>query len=66
MRAEQKGLTITMVRGEPRLAFWRVEDLRDALKAASDVGLPVTSPRSVADKILGLLLPHLVDEEGEA
>ena len=66
MRAVARGVTITMGRGEPTLVLWRVQDLRKALKAADDMGLPLTSPRSVADRILRLLLPHLVDDEGEA
>ena len=66
MRAEQKGMAITMARGELSLVFWRVQDLWDPLKAAEGMGLPLTSPQSVADKILGLLLPHLVDVEGRA
>lgn len=41
------------VGGEPTLAFWRGGDLREALKAADDVGLALTCPRSVTDKILG-------------
>ena len=65
VRAEQKGVTIAMIRGEPTLVFRRVQDLREALKAADDMGLPFTSPRCVTDRILGLLLPHLVDDEGE-
>jgi len=58
-------MTIAMVGGEPTLVFWRVRDLSEALQAAHDMGLPLTSPRSVADTILGLLLPRLTDEQGE-
>ena len=65
MRAGQKGVTFTMVRGEPSLVFWRVQDLRKALEAADDMGLPLTCPRPVTDRVLGLLLPHLPDHEGE-
>ncbi len=54
------------VGGEPTLAFWRGGDLREALKAADDVGLALTCTRSVTDKILGLVFPDLVDGEGEA
>ena len=59
-------MTIAMVGGEPMLVFWRVRDLREALKATDDMGLALTCPRSVTDRILGLLLPHLVDGEGKA
>ena len=55
-----------MVGGEPTLVFWRVRDLREALKAADDTGLALTCPRSVTDRILSLLFPHLMDGEGEA
>ena len=58
-------LTIAMVGGKPTLVFWRVRDLSEALKAADDMGLPLTCPRSVADTILGLVLPHLADDGGE-
>lgn len=57
---------MAMVGGEPALVFWRAGDLREALKAADDVGLPLTCPRSVTDRILGLVFPNLVDGEGEA
>lgn len=60
-----RGITIAVVGGEPTLVFWRVRDLSEALQAAHDMGLPLTSPRSVADTILGLLLPRLTDERGE-
>lgn len=46
-----KGVTITMLAGEPTLVFWRVEDFRAALDASRDTGLPITSPRSVAKEI---------------
>ncbi|MDE0073568.1 MAG: hypothetical protein OXR82_08120 [Gammaproteobacteria bacterium] len=59
-------ITIAMAGGEPMLVFWRVRDLGEALKAAHDMGLPLTSPRSVADTILGPLVPHLADAPGEA
>ena len=55
-----------MVGGEPTFVFSRVQDLREALGAADDMGLPLTSPRSVADTILDLLLPRLADDDGEA
>lgn len=55
-----------MVGGEPTLVFWRARDLREALQAADDMGLALTCPRSVTDRILGLLFPHLVGGEGEA
>jgi len=55
-----------MVGGEPTLVFWRVQDLLEALKAADDMGLPVTSPKSVADTVLTrLLLFGLADAEDE-
>lgn len=54
-----------MVGGEPMLVLWRARDLLEALKAADDMGLPLTSPRSVADTILGLLLPPLADDGSE-
>ena len=60
-----RGITISMVGGEPTLVFWRVRDLLEALKAADDMGLSLTSPRSVADTILGLLLPRLADDGSE-
>jgi len=60
-----RGITISMVGGEPTLVFWRVRDLLEALKAADDMRLPLTSPRSVADTILGLLLPPLADDGNE-
>ena len=68
VRTVAKGVTITMVPGEPTLVLWRVQDLREALNATDDMGLrrPLASPRTVADKILRLLLPHLVDDESEA
>jgi len=47
------------------LVFRRVRDLREALKAANDMGLTLTCPRSVTDRVLGLLLPHLADDGGE-
>ena len=37
-------VTITMVGGEPAPVFWRVQDLREALEAAYDIRLPLTSP----------------------
>ena len=55
-----------MIGGEPTLAFWRVGDLPEALKAADDMGLALTCPRSVTERILRLLLPHLVNDESEA
>ena len=55
-------VTITMIRGEPTLVFWRVPDLREGLRAANDMGLALTCPRSVTDRIFGLL----VDDEREA
>ena len=61
-----RSMTMSMVGGEPMLVFWRVRDLREALEAADDMGLELTCPRSVTDRILGLVLPHLVDGEGEA
>ena len=60
-----RGITIAVVGGEPTLVFWRVRDLLEALKAADEMGLPLTSPRSVADTILGLLLPPLADDGSE-
>lgn len=62
----EKGTTIMMIRGEPTLVFWRLQDFREALKAADDMGLALTCPCAVADRIVDLLLPHLVDDEGEA
>jgi hypothetical protein len=59
-------MTMAMVGGEPMLVFWCVRDLDEALEAADDMGLALTCPRSVTDRILGLVLPHLVDGEGEA
>ncbi len=59
-------MTMSMVGGEPMLVFWRVRDLGEALEAADDMGLELTCPRSVTDRILGLVFPHLVDGEGEA
>ena len=53
-----------MVGGEPTLVFWRVQDLREALEPGNHRGLPLTHPRSVGNRILGLLLPHLADDGG--
>lgn len=50
---------MAMVGVEPTLVFWRGGDLVEALKAADDVGLALTCPRSVTDKILGLVFPDL-------
>ena len=36
---------------------------REALAVAGDIGLSLTSPRSVADTILGLLFPRLANDE---
>ncbi|MXX33723.1 MAG: hypothetical protein F4Z50_03065 [Gemmatimonadetes bacterium] len=58
-------ITIAMVGGEPMLVFWHVRDLREALETADDMGLTLTCPRSVTDRLLGLLLPHLADDGGE-
>ena len=58
-------VTITMVGGEPTPVFWRVQDLREALEAAYDIRLPLTSPRSVADKLLGLLFTSVTEDEGD-
>jgi len=60
--------TVALTRFAPRrslLVFRRVRDLREALKAANDMGLTLTCPRSVTDRVLGLLLPHLADDGGE-
>ena len=57
-------VTIAMVDGEPTPVFWRVQDLREALEAAYDVRLPLTSPRS-ADKLLGLLSTSVTEDEGD-
>ena len=59
-------LTIAMVGGEPTLVFWRVGDLPEALKAADDMGLALTCPRSVTERILGLVFPPFAEGEGEA
>ena len=59
-------MTMSMVGGEPMLVFWRVRDLGEALEAADDMGLALTCPRSVTDRILGLVFPRLVDGEVEA
>ena len=47
-----RGVTITMLDGEPTLVFWRVEDLLEGLDASRDMGLPVTSTRKVGDEIV--------------
>ena len=57
---------MSMVGGEPTLVCWRVGDLPDALKAADDMGLALTCPRSVTERILGVVFPRLVDREDEA
>ena len=59
-----KGVTLAMVAGEPMVVFWRREDFGAALAAAEDMGLPVTSPKSVEDELLRLLLPHLAQLDG--
>lgn len=66
MRAVAKGATITMVRGEPTLVCWCGRDLREVLKAEDNTDLALTCPGSVADRIVGWVLPRLVDDEGEA
>ena len=42
-----------------------LRDLREAPVAALDIGLPLPSPRFVADKLLGLLFDGLTDREGD-
>jgi len=39
-----RGVTITMVAGEPTLVFWRIEDVGKGLDVSRDMGLPLTSP----------------------
>ena len=56
---------MAMAGGEPTPIFWRVRDLPEALKAGDDMGLALVCPRSVTDRILGLVFHHLVDGEGE-
>ena len=58
-------VTITMVGGEPTPVFRRVPDLRNALAVDDDMGPPLTSPRSVAATIIGLLYSGLADDGGE-
>jgi hypothetical protein len=65
-RAVEKGTAITMVRGEPTRVFCSVQDLRKALKVADNIGLALMCLGSAADRIIGLLLLHIVDDEGEA
>lgn len=59
-------MTIALVGAEPTVVFWRVRDFGEALKATADMGLPPTRPRSVTDRIFGLLLPRLGDGAGES
>lgn len=59
-----RGVSIKMVGREPTLVVWRVQGLREGLKAAADTGLPRTNPQSVAVRVLGLLAPYLADNEG--
>ena len=61
-----KGVTITMVAGEPTLVFWRVEDYRAAMVASRETGLPMTSPDWVADEILERLRRWLTDPDLQA
>ena len=58
-----KCLTLTMQLGEPVLVFWRVGDLLEALRASREMGLPLTSPASVADEVTARLLRALEDPE---
>ena len=61
-----KGLTITMVAGEPTLVFWRVEDCLTALKASRETGLPITSPKKVTDEIYERFRRAVMDPDFEA
>ena len=60
-----RGVTIAMDAEEPALVVWRVEDLREALEAADDMGLPLTSPPDVADEIRVLVRRALADLDME-
>ena len=61
-----KGVTITMVAGEPTLVFWRIEDFLAALDARRDTGLPMTSPRYIEDEIIKRFRRWLTDPDFEA
>ena len=52
--------------GEPILVFWRLEDLREALRVADDIGLPLTSPPDVEEELLVLIRRALADLDLEA
>ena len=52
-----------MLLGEPTLVFWRVGDLFEAMRASREMGLPLTSPESVADEVTVRILRALADLE---
>lgn len=44
-------ITLTMLDEEPTLVLWHAEDFLEALRAADDMGLPLTCPPDV-DEVL--------------
>jgi len=56
-----RGVTITMLSGEPTLVFWRIEDFKEAVDASRDMGLPVTSTKKVGDEIFRRLKRALME-----
>ncbi len=58
-----RAVTLAMVLGEPTLVFWRIEDLLEALQAAADMGLPLTSPPEISDEIINRLLRALLEDD---
>lgn len=59
-----KGVTITMLSGEPTLVFWRIEDVGQALEVSRDMSLPLTSPRKVANEFLECIRMFLLEDPG--
>lgn len=63
-----KRVTTAMMSGEPIAGFRRATDPGKALAPASDddMGLPLASPPSVPDTIIGLVYPGPADDGSEA
>lgn len=59
-----RGVTITMLSGEPTLVFWRIEDVGEGLEVSRDMGLPLTSPRKVAHEFLECIRMFLLEDPG--
>lgn len=58
----QSAVTLAIVQYEPTLVFWKIEDLREALAAAHDMGLPLTSPPDVADEFIAAVRRFLLED----